>query len=87
MFAVVMRFAVLMAVLTGIYIALGWYMAKTMSANGVQQYDAFAHYLAYHEGHTGYRRGDWQKKDWLRQAATRVADQAVRYRGQYHRCS
>ena len=26
MFAVVMRFAVLMAVLTGIYIALGWYM-------------------------------------------------------------
>lgn len=66
---------------------VGWYMAKTMSTNGVQQYDAFAHYLAYHEGHTGYRRGDWQKKDWLRQAATRVADQAVRYRGQYHRCS
>lgn len=26
MFAVVLRFAVLMAVLTGIYIALGWYL-------------------------------------------------------------
>ena len=26
MFPVVMRFAILMAVLTGIYIALGWYM-------------------------------------------------------------
>jgi hypothetical protein len=66
---------------------VGWYIAKTMASNGVTKYDAFNHYLAYHEGHTGYRRGDWQQKDWLRNAATRVADQAVRYRGQFNRCS
>jgi len=50
-------------------------------------HDAFSQYLAYHEGHVGYRRGDWRGKARLQAAATRVADQAVRYRGQLHRCS
>jgi hypothetical protein len=49
--------------------------------------DAFNHYLAYHEGHTGFRRGDWKGKGWLKQTATQVAARAVRYRGQFHRCS
>jgi hypothetical protein len=63
------------------------YMAKTLVTNGVQMHDAFSQYLAYHEGHTGFKRGDWRGKSWLRRVATRVADQAVRYRGQIHRCS
>jgi hypothetical protein len=66
---------------------VGWYMAKTMVTNGVQMHDAFNHYLAYHDGHTGFKRGDWRGKVWLQKVATRVADQAVRYRGQLHRCS
>jgi hypothetical protein len=66
---------------------VGWYMAKTLVSNGVLMHDAFRHYLAYHEGHVGYRRGDWQGKGWLQTTATRVADQAVRYRGQLHGCS
>ncbi len=66
---------------------VGWYMAKTMATNGVLMHDAFNQYLAYHDGHTGYKRGDWRSKGWLQQAATRVADQAVRYRGQLHRCT
>jgi len=65
---------------------VGWYMAKTMMTNNVHMHDAFSQYLAYHEGHTGYNRGDWRSKGWLQQVATRVADQAVRYRGQLHRC-
>ncbi len=65
---------------------VGWYMAKTFDLNGVQMHDAFSHYLNYHEGHTGFRRGDWQGKGRLRTVATRVADQAVRYRGQLSRC-
>ncbi len=65
---------------------VGWYMAKTAEMNGVQMFDAFSHYINYHEGHTGYRRGNWQGKAWLREVATRVADQAVRYRGQLRRC-
>jgi len=65
---------------------VGWYMAKTSQLNGVPMFDAFSHYLSYHEGHTGFRRGDWQSKPALRRIATRVADRAVRYRGQLRRC-
>jgi hypothetical protein len=66
---------------------VGWYMAKSMISNGIQMNDAFAHYLNYHEGHAGYRRGDWRNEDSLKQAATKVADQAAHYRGQLHHCS
>jgi len=66
---------------------VGWYMAKTMMTNGVLMNDAFRQYLAYHEGHSGYQRGGWQDKGWLQQTASRVADQAMRYRGQLGACS
>ena len=65
---------------------VGWYMAKTMVTNGILMHDAFSQYLAYHEGHTGFRRGDWRRNGRLQRTATQVADQAVRYRGQLHRC-
>jgi hypothetical protein len=66
---------------------VGWYMAKTMVSNGILMHDAFNHYLNYHEGHAGYRRGGWRNKDWLKRAATQVADRAVHYRGQLRSCS
>lgn len=65
---------------------VGWYMAKTAELNSVPMFDAFHHYMNYHEGHTGFRRGNWRGSQALRQVATRVADQAVRYRGQLRRC-
>jgi len=66
---------------------VGWYLNKTRSVNGVGPYDAYNHYLAYHEGHTGFRKRSYTRKGWLMQTATRVADQAARYRGQLHSCS
>lgn len=66
---------------------IGWYLAKTRSSNGIGPNDAYNHYLAYHEGHTGYRRGSYHQKPWLTKAATQVAAQAARYRGQLSRCS
>lgn len=65
---------------------VGWYMAKTLTLNGVLMNDAFKQYIAYHEGHTGYDRGDWQSKIWLQKAASRVASQAMIYRGQLAGC-
>lgn len=65
---------------------VGWYMYKTARSNGIEPFDAFNHYLNYHEGHTGYRRGGWQRKEWLKRAATQVASQAARYRGQLRSC-
>lgn len=66
---------------------VGWYLAKSRETNGVGPFDAYNHYINYHEGHTGYRRGDWRKKTWLLDAATAVATQAARYRGQLGGCA
>lgn len=65
---------------------VGWYMAKTRDTNGLAMHDAFNQYLAYHEGHTGYRRGNWRSKGWLIGAADQVAGQANRYRAQLSTC-
>ena len=64
---------------------VGWYLARSRRVNGLARDDAFAHYIAYHEGHTGYARGGWRKKTRLLQVAERVAVRAARYRGQLGR--
>lgn len=65
---------------------IGWYVAKTEASTGAQRFDAFSQYLAYHEGHRGFRLGRWREKDWLQRAARDVAARTVRYRGQLARC-
>ncbi len=64
---------------------MGWYMAKT-AAKGVQPDDAYSHYLAYHEGHTGYARGSWKAKPWLQNTAARVQARSDRYAQQLAGC-
>lgn len=44
------------------------------------------HYLAYHQGLGGYRRGTYQGVDWLQGAATSVANREERFSGQLDRC-
>lgn len=65
---------------------IGWYYNTTGKRTGLGQYDYQAHYLAYHEGATGYLKGTWKGKTWLIQTASRVAQQAARYEGQISGC-
>ncbi|WP_340110371.1 transglycosylase SLT domain-containing protein [Pikeienuella sp. HZG-20] len=65
---------------------VGWYLNKTQSMNGLPKSDAFGQYLAYHEGHTGYKRGGWRRNRWLVGAANEVAARAETYRTQLSRC-
>ena len=65
---------------------IGWYMTKTRRSNGLAMTDAYSQYLAYHEGHTGYRRGNWKSNDWLKGAASKVSRQAARYERQLAGC-
>ena len=65
---------------------VGWYMAKATQDIGIAPNDAYAHYLAYHEGHAGYRRGSYQRKAWLQNTAARVQARASRYRDQLRSC-
>lgn len=65
---------------------VGWYMDKTRRKNGVAMGDAVSQYLAYHEGHGGYRRGSYRHKKWLLHAARRVGNMAHVYNRQLRRC-
>jgi hypothetical protein len=65
---------------------IGWYFASTGRRTGLGQYDYRAHYLAYHEGATGYLQGTWRGKTWLINTANGVAAQAVRYENQITNC-
>ena len=65
---------------------VGWYMAKTRRTNGLSMTDAYSQYLAYHEGHTGFKRGSWKSKSWLKNAASKVSTQANRYERQLAGC-
>lgn len=66
---------------------VGWYMNKTRQINGLSMDDAFSHYLAYHEGHTGYKRATYRGKAFLTKAASRVARTSNQYRLQLNGCA
>ena len=65
---------------------MGWYMAETMARIGVEPHDAYNHYLAYHEGHTGYARGSYTRKSWLLNTAAKVQARSTLYREQLAFC-
>lgn len=65
---------------------MGWYMNQTRERNGISLHDARRQYLAYHEGHTGYARGSYNKKAWLLRVSSEVASRANSYQGQLASC-
>jgi len=65
---------------------MGWYMNISRERNGIALSDARNQYLAYHEGHTGYRRGSYRNKAFLLRAAKEVETQAVQYQIQLASC-
>ncbi len=65
---------------------VGWYMDRIARRAKIDRSSARALYLAYHEGAGGYSRGTHLDKQWLIDAAHRVAQRAGRYRAQLDRC-
>ena len=65
---------------------VGWYTNTTQRTLGVSKWDAKNQYLAYHEGHGGFRRRTYNGKQWLMPVATRVASSAQRYASQLRGC-
>jgi hypothetical protein len=65
---------------------MGWYMNKTRERNGIALSDTRNQYLAYHEGHSGFARGSYNRKAWLVDVARKVADRGEMYRGQLRTC-
>ena len=65
---------------------VGWYMDKSRDKLGFAGIDAREHYLAYHQGHGGYRSGRWQRNARLKKAAAQVDDRMRAYETQLFEC-
>ena len=65
---------------------VGWYTNTTQRTLGVSKWDAYNQYLAYHEGHGGYKRDSWKNKGWLKQVADKVKRKSAAYNAQLKSC-
>ncbi len=65
---------------------IGWYGRTSHRRLGISKWDAYNQYLAYHEGHGGYKRKSYAKKKWLLGAARKVERNAARYSRQLATC-
>lgn len=65
---------------------VGWYCHTSLKQNGIPTNDAFRQYLAYHEGHGGYRKKSYRSKAWLVDVARKVDSRAKKYNQQLSGC-
>ena len=65
---------------------VGWYLNNSAKELHISKDNAYALYLAYHEGNGGYKRKTYLQKPWLVQVAQKVSARASMYRGQLLRC-
>jgi hypothetical protein len=65
---------------------IGWYGSISHRKLGISKWDAYRQYLAYHEGHGGYKRASYRNKSWLMKVARKVENNAKRYRSQIATC-
>ena len=65
---------------------IGWYGRLSYDMLNISKWDAYNQYLAYHEGHTGYKRKTYNKKPWLIKVAKKVDKLAKTYHTQLSRC-
>jgi len=65
---------------------IGWYANQAHRRAGIPRDNAYALYLAYHEGITGYQRKTYLQKKWLIPVAHKVAARAQIYQAQLARC-
>ena len=65
---------------------VGWYTNMSNESVGISKWDPYNQYLAYHEGHTGWRRKTYQQKDWLKKAARQVDYRSKEWNVQLQHC-
>ena len=65
---------------------IGWYGKRSYDTLKISKWDAYNQYLAYHEGHGGYKRKTYNQKPWLIKVAKKVDELAKNYHTQLSRC-
>ena len=65
---------------------IGWYTNMSNRTLGISKWDTYHQYLAYHEGHGGYKQKSYRKKGWLTTVSRNVEGQSKRYAKQLKGC-
>jgi len=65
---------------------IGWYCSISHRKLGISKWDSKNLYLAYHEGHGGYKRKTYLKKPWLIKTAKKVAKKSQQFNAQLSTC-
>ncbi len=65
---------------------VSWYNYTSRKRNGIKNTDAYHLYLAYHEGHGGFKRRTFKNKAWLKGVAKKVSARSATYRKQLAGC-
>ena len=65
---------------------VGWYNHQSYRTNGISKDDTYHLYLAYHEGHGGFKRRSFRDKQCLKDIARMVSRRAFSYRKQLVGC-
>ena len=65
---------------------IGWYANQAYKIAKIPRTDAYALYLAYHEGIGGYQRKTYLQKGWLIPVAHKVSARAQIYQAQLNSC-
>lgn len=65
---------------------VGWYVNIAHRRAGIPKNNAYALYLAYHEGVTGYQNKTYLSKNWLLRVARKVQTRATIYKTQLASC-
>ncbi len=65
---------------------IGWYNSVSKRSAGTALTDAYNLYLAYHEGHGGFKRKNHNKKKWLLAVAKKVENRSKIYTQQLGSC-
>lgn len=65
---------------------IGWYANEAYKRAGIPRDDAYALYLAYHEGIGGYQQKTYLRKSWLIPVAHKVSARSKIYQAQLASC-
>ena len=65
---------------------IGWYTTQTENILGISKNDYYNQYLAYHEGHNGWKNKSYNSKKWLIDVAKNVERKTNMYNNQLREC-
>ncbi|MBD2859035.1 hypothetical protein IB286_08425 [Spongiibacter sp. KMU-158] len=65
---------------------IGWYNNISSRTLGIANTDTYSLYLAYHEGHGGFKKRTFAKKQWLQNVAGKVSARSRTYSAQLQLC-